>query len=75
MHINKMNIHCDICKMNVEQSEWNNHLDSNKHKRRLFRKLPKDYSPGEEYKPIYCDICKVNIEESEWNNHLGFKQT
>ncbi len=27
-----MDIYCNVCKVNVEEAEWNNHLDSDKPK-------------------------------------------
>ncbi len=64
-----MGIFCNICKVNVEESEWNNHLDSKKHKRRLFRKLP-DYSVGEEYKPEINN--NFNIVQGVRGRHIVF---
>jgi hypothetical protein len=67
-----MGIYCDICKVNVEKSEWNNHIYSEKHRRRLFRKLPKDYSEGEEYKPIEKND-KFTIREHKSKYNKKFK--
>jgi hypothetical protein len=36
----------------IDISEWYIHIDSNEHRRKLFEILPKDYLPGEEYKPL-----------------------
>jgi len=57
--------------VNVEEAEWNNHLDSDKHRRKLIRKLPKDYSEGEEYKPLEeNDDFKIIEQNSKFNKNL-----
>ena len=42
------NIYCNVCNINIKRSDWDKHLNSDDHRKNLFKELP-DYSPGKEY--------------------------
>jgi hypothetical protein len=52
----------------MNKSEWYIHIDSDKHRRKLFKILPKDYSPGDEYKPLAeNDNFRIIEQNSKFN--------
>jgi len=65
-------MYCNVCKKDIDKSEWHIHIDSDKHRRKLFKILVKDYSPGEEYKPLEAnDDFRIIEQNSKFNKKFN----
>jgi hypothetical protein len=63
---------CNVCKKDIDKSEWYVHIDSDEHRRKLLEILPKDYSPGEVYKPLEeNDDFKLIEQNNKFNKKFN----
>jgi hypothetical protein len=62
---------CDICNVEISQSNWSKHLNTKKHKN---NQNSNEVSHNEPERNIqkHCGICNVQYEvsENEWKQHL-----
>src|SRR6266487_2366968 len=64
-----MIMYCNVCNVDIEKSNWDNHVNSETHKRNLFNELP-DYSPGEGFKNAEGNRNFSIVEQkSKYNQH------
>jgi hypothetical protein len=52
----KSYIHCDVCDIDIIRIYWNNHLDSDEHRRNLFKELPNYIEKEDDYEEEKKDI-------------------
>jgi hypothetical protein len=65
-------MYCNVCKKDIDRSEWYIHIDSEEHRIKLFKKLAKDYSAGEEYKPLdKNDDSRIIEQNSKFNKKFN----
>jgi hypothetical protein len=62
-------IYCNVCNINIKRSEWNIHLNSDDHRKNLFKELP-DYSPGKEHIPEESSNFSIVEQKSKYNKHF-----